>query len=95
MSESIAHLKNKWSECLDIASGRVVMEIFGNAAMESWEGAEALIDAYFELEEKTGESPSRKYIDEVMYFKIKDYWCNDLSMEQLRKLDVFLSRLNK
>ena len=80
---------------MDIASGRVVIEIFGKAAMRSWEGAEALIDAYMELEEKTGESPSRNYIDEIMYLKIKDYWSNDISMEQLNKLDVFLSRLNK
>ena len=70
MNEAIAQLKNRWSESWDIASGRVVIEIFGKAAMESWEGAEALIDAYLELEEKTGESPSRNYIDDVMYFTI-------------------------
>jgi hypothetical protein len=88
-------LKNKWSKSRDIASGRVVIELFGKIAMELWEGAEALIDAYLELEEETGESPSRNYIDNVMYFKIKGYWSDELSVEQLNKLDTFLSRLNK
>jgi hypothetical protein len=48
-----------------------------------------------ELEEETGESPLRNYIDNVMYFKIKGYWSDELSVEQLNKLDTFLSRLNK
>lgn len=95
MNEVITQLKSKWSESWNIASGRVVIEIFGKAAMESWEGAEALIDAYLELEEETGESPSRNFIDDVIYFKLKDYWNNELSVEQLNKLDTFLSRLNK
>jgi hypothetical protein len=80
---------------MDIASGRVAIEMFGKAAMRSWEGAEALIDAYMELEEKSGECPSLNFVDERMYLRIKGYWSNDLSMECLNKLDVFLSRLNK
>ena len=84
-----------WSESWPAVSGRVVVEIFRDAALSSWAGAEALIDAYMELEEKTGEGPSRKYVDEEMYLRIKEYWGNELDPQQLNKLDIFLSRFNE
>lgn len=92
MTIQIEKLKDKWKEQSHLASGMKVVEVFGDAAMESWEGAEALIDAYLELEEQTGESSYRQNISDLMYFKIKEYWSEELSVEQLDKLDRFLSK---
>ena len=95
MCPNITELKKNWLEKSDLASGKLIIEIFGDAAMESWEGAEALIDAYLELEELTGEGPSMSYIGDILYFKIKGYWGEELSIDQLNKLDRFLSRCIK
>ena len=92
MTISIEKLKDKWKEQSHLVSGMKVVEVFGDAAMESWDGAEALIDAYLELEEQTGECSYRQDISDLMYLKIKDYWSEELSIEQLYKLDRFLSK---
>ncbi len=75
-------------------SGSTVIEIFGDAALQSWEGAEALIDAFLELEERTGEAPSINSINDVVYLKLKEYWGRTITVEQLKKLDHFLSRVS-
>lgn len=92
MTIPIEKLKDKWKEQSHLASGMKIVEVFGDAAMESWDGAEALIDAYLELEAQTGESSYRQNISDLMYLKIKDYWSEGLSIEQLDKLDRFLSK---
>ena len=60
--------------------------------MQSWNGAEALIDAYLDMEEKTGECSYRIHINELMYLTIKGYWCDELSIDKLEKLDKFRSK---
>lgn len=95
MCPNITELKKNWLEKSDFASGKLIIEIFGDAAMESWEGAEALIDAYLDLEEHTGERPSMNYISDILYLRVKGYWGEELSIGQLDKLDRFLSRCNK
>jgi len=91
----IDKLKKQWSDKWPAVSGNDVINIFEKAALESWVGAEALIDAYLELEEKTGEAPSRAYVTDKLYFTLKGYWSEKLNPEQLNKLDRFLAKISQ
>jgi hypothetical protein len=91
----IVILKKQWKDKWPAVSGNDVINIFEKAALESWLGAEALIDAYLELEEKTGEAPSRTYVTEKLYFTLKGYWSEKLNPEQLNKLDRFLAKISQ
>lgn len=93
MTTKVSELKREWERLKPIGSGCTIVEIFGNAAMHSWEGAEALMDAYTELEQETGEAPNRKNISDALYFKLKEYWGNNRTAEELSKLDKFISKL--
>ena len=92
MTESIDVLKEELSLRQPYVSGATIVEIFGKAAYESWEGALALIDAYLELEEKTGEHPKKAYINDELYLVLKSYWSKDLG-DNIIKLDNFLSKV--
>ncbi len=94
MDEEIFELKEKWRAMWPAVSGKDVIDTFGNAAWNGWPGAEALIDTYNELQDKTGEGPSQSYISDALYLKIKGYWSDELSIEQLRKLDDFLANVS-
>ena len=89
----IEKLKKQWSEKWPAVSGKDVINIFEKSALESWSGAEALIDAYLELEEKTGEAPPKANVTDKLYFTLKGYWNEKLKPEQLNKLDRFLSKI--
>ena len=91
----IEKLKKQWSDKWPVVSGGDVISIFEKAALESWLGAEALIDAYLELEEKSGEAPSRAYVTDNLYFALKGYWSENLNPEQLDKLDRFLAKISQ
>jgi hypothetical protein len=94
MSVEISQLDIEWNRSKPKASGQTVVNIYGAAAMQTWEGAEALIDAYTELENDTGEDPNRSYINDALYFKLKEYWNSNRTTKELNKLDEFISKLN-
>ena len=95
MTLKVSDLKLEWERLKPIGSGYKIIEIFGDAAMHCWEGAEALIDAYLELEHDTGERPNRKNINDTLYFQLKEYWGNNRIVEELKKLDEFISRIKQ
>lgn len=91
---SIESLNKKLSDLGDMASGANIIEIFEAAAFESWEGTEALIDSYLDLTDQTGGIPSMKVLGIDLYLTIKAYWSSELKVNQLAKLDKFLSNIN-
>ena len=93
MSKSITDLKMEYYSRQPYVTSHTIVEIFGKASIESWDGALALIDAFIELNEETGEYPS---IDLELYLVIKEYWSKGLGNDLL-KLDKFLAmvKLNK
>ncbi|MCL6417813.1 hypothetical protein MIB92_19345 [Aestuariirhabdus sp. Z084] len=92
MAEDIDVLKSKLMKRQPNVSGAIIVEIFGGAAYESWAGALALIEAYLELEEMTGEPPNKAHINDELYLVLKSYWSADLG-DDLIKLDSFLGKV--
>ena len=90
----IESLKKELSDLGPKVSGATIVQKFEGVAFESWEGAEALIDAYLELTENTGEIPSIEIIGNELYLVIKAYWNENLEIKKLAKLDSFLSSIN-
>ena len=63
-----------------------ILEIYGQCVLIPCD--------YLNLTDETGETPSIKVLGIDLYLTIKGYWSGELEVNQLAKLDKFLSNIN-